>query len=102
MTDNGNGISSENRQAIFLRFKQLGESIRSSTKGFGLGLNIAKELVELNLGHITLESEIGHGSTFSFTLPPADPAEVLQTVLDANRTVEQRFITSRAGPSGCG
>jgi signal transduction histidine kinase len=78
VTDNGNGISAENWQAIFLRFKQLGESIRSSTKGFGLGLNIAKELVELNLGHITVESEIGHGSTFSFTLPPADPAEVLR------------------------
>ena len=81
VSDNGNGISAENRQAIFLRFKQLGESIRSSTKGFGLGLNIAKELVELNLGHITVESEIGHGSTFSFTLPPADPAEVLRRYL---------------------
>jgi len=81
VTDNGNGISAENRQAIFLRFKQLGESIRSSTKGFGIGLNIAKQLVELNLGQITVESEIGHGSTFSFTLPPADPAEVLRRYL---------------------
>ena len=78
VSDNGNGINAENRQAIFLRFKQLGESVRSSTKGFGLGLNIAKELVELNLGHVTVESEIGYGSTFSFTLPPADPREVLR------------------------
>jgi signal transduction histidine kinase len=81
VSDNGNGISAENRQAIFLRFKQLGESIRSSTKGFGIGLNIAKELVELNLGSISVESTIGCGSTFSFTLPPADPAEVLRRYL---------------------
>jgi signal transduction histidine kinase len=81
VSDNGNGISAENHQAIFLRFKQLGESIRSSTKGFGIGLNIVKELVELNLGQITVESKIGHGSTFSFTLPPADPAEVLRRYL---------------------
>ncbi len=81
VSDNGNGINSENQRAIFRRFKQLGESIRSSTKGFGLGLNIAKELVELNLGEITVESQIGRGSTFSFTLPPADPPEVLRRYL---------------------
>jgi signal transduction histidine kinase len=81
VSDNGNGISPENQQAIFLRFKQLDESARSSTKGFGLGLNIAKELVELNLGVITVESEAGHGSTFTFTLPRADPPEVLRRYL---------------------
>jgi len=81
VSDNGNGISPENQRAVFHRFKQLGESIRSSTKGFGLGLNIAKELVELNLGHIAVESKVGCGSTFSFTLPPADPTEVLRPYL---------------------
>jgi signal transduction histidine kinase len=81
VSDNGNGINPENQQAIFRRFKQLSESIRSSTKGFGLGLNIAKELVELNLGQINVESQVGRGSTFSFTLPRANPAEVLQRYL---------------------
>jgi PAS domain S-box-containing protein len=81
--DNGNGIGPENLQAIFRRFKQLGESIRSSTKGFGLGLSIAKQLVELNLGEITVESQVGQGSTFFFTLPPADPREVLRRYLKA-------------------
>ena len=81
VSDNGNGISPENQEAIFRRFKQLSESIRSSTKGFGLGLNIAKELVELNLGQISVESQVGRGSTFSFTLPPANPADVLQRYL---------------------
>ncbi len=79
--DNGPGISAENREAIFRRFKQLSESVRSSTKGFGLGLSIAKELVELNLGEMMLESEPGRGSTFSFTLPPDDPPEVMRRYL---------------------
>ena len=52
VTDNGMGISKENREAIFQRFKQIGDNPRGSTKGFGLGLNIAKELVQLNLGEI--------------------------------------------------
>lgn len=82
VTDNGHGISEENQRSIFRRFNQLGQPIRSSTKGFGLGLNIAKELVELNLGQITLESRVGGGSTFSFTLPIADPLEVLRRYLD--------------------
>jgi len=81
VSDNGNGISPENQFAIFRRFKQLNDSIRSSTKGFGLGLSIAKDLVELNLGHISLESQVGRGSAFSFTLPPADVAEVLRRYL---------------------
>ena len=81
VSDDGAGISPENQEAIFRRFKQLGESNRSSTKGFGLGLNIAKQLVELNLGDITVESHVGEGSTFCFTLPPADPREVLRRYL---------------------
>jgi signal transduction histidine kinase len=81
VSDNGNGISPENQRAIFRRFKQLGEPVHSSTKGFGLGLSIAKQLVELNLGDITVESQVGRGSTFFFTLPPADPREVLRRYL---------------------
>jgi hypothetical protein len=81
VTDNGPGISPENQRALFRRFKQLGESVRSSTKGFGLGLSIAKELAEANLGEIRVHSEVGRGSTFSCTLPPADPPDVMHRYL---------------------
>jgi signal transduction histidine kinase len=81
VTDNGPGISAENQRALFRRFKQLGQSVRSSTKGFGLGLSIAKELAEANLGEIYVNSELGCGSTFSFTLPPADPRDVMRRYL---------------------
>ncbi len=76
VTDSGPGISPENLEIIFERFKQVDANLRSSTKGFGLGLNIAKELVHLNLGQMHVESRVGAGSTFSFTLPLNDPAIV--------------------------
>jgi signal transduction histidine kinase len=97
--DDGNGIDPENQQAIFRRFKQLGASIRSNTKGFGLGLSIAKQLIELNLGEIAIESQVGQGSTFSFTLPPADPREVLRRYLkwiDRRRNGSSQLVLLQA------
>lgn len=82
VTDNGPGIAPENLSIIFERFKQVGDPQRSSTKGFGLGLNIARELVALNLGTMSVESTLGRGSTFSFTLPPNDQVAVAARFLD--------------------
>ena len=82
VTDNGNGISADDQQTIFDRFMQLSETASSGTKGYGLGLNIAKELVEVNLGELSVTSEPGSGATFSFTLPPDDPRQVLKRYLD--------------------
>lgn len=78
VTDSGPGISPQNLEVIFERFKQLETNLRASTKGFGLGLNIAKELVHLNLGQMHVESELGKGSTFSFTLPCNDGTIVFE------------------------
>jgi diguanylate cyclase (GGDEF)-like protein len=77
VTDDGPGIAPENLRAIFERFRQVEGNVRASTKGFGLGLNIAKELVHMNFGDIAVESELGQGSTFSFTLPTAEPTALL-------------------------
>jgi CheY-like chemotaxis protein len=82
ITDSGPGISQENLAIIFDRFQQVDQNLRASTKGFGLGLNIAKELVALNLGRINVESEVGAGSTFAFTVPKYEPRIVLERYLD--------------------
>jgi signal transduction histidine kinase len=92
VTDNGPGIPADQLELLFRRFKQLKGNFKSSTKGFGLGLNIAKELVGLNLGEIRVESVVGQGSTFSFTVPTASPHTVME------RYVE-RAITRKNG--GC-
>jgi hypothetical protein len=78
VTDDGPGIAPENLQEIFERFRQVGGHVAASTKGFGLGLSIAKELVQLNLGTITVESRPGEGSTFSFTVPEAELGIVIR------------------------
>jgi signal transduction histidine kinase len=65
--DTGTGIGEADKQQVFERFKQVGEGQRS--RGTGLGLPISKRLVELHGGQITLQSELGKGSVFTFTLP---------------------------------
>lgn len=89
VTDDGPGIAQENLEVIFQRFKQVGETARSSTKGFGLGLNIVKELANLNLGDVEVESELGKGSTFSYTLPIYDHRTLLNRFLDRLHTIDQ-------------
>jgi len=89
ITDNGPGIDEDSLASIFHRFKQLASDARGSTKGFGLGLNIAKALVDLNFGQMNVESQLGKGSTFSFTVPLADPIEVTKRYLHRIERVEQ-------------
>ena len=69
VSDTGPGIPEEDRQKIFEEFRQ-GESSATAKKGgTGLGLAIAKRIVELHGGRIWVESSMGNGSTFCFTLP---------------------------------
>lgn len=81
VADDGAGIDEEGVAAIFRRFKQLKTKLKSGTKGFGLGLNIAKELVDLNFGEMSIESRPGQGTTFTFTVPLDDPQGVMQRFL---------------------
>lgn len=94
ITDNGPGISPENRQLIFDRFEQVNVDLRQSTKGFGLGLNIAKELVHVNFGQITVQSELGHGSTFSFTVPTPEPMNLASRYLKWLHKLDQTTAVS--------
>jgi signal transduction histidine kinase len=77
VTDNGPGMSPESLSGLFKRFSQLDNRVKTTDKGFGLGLNIANQFCRLNLGEIKVESCLGKGSSFSFDLPVAEPAEVL-------------------------
>ena len=68
VADTGPGIPVDELERIFEKFHQLGESA-SSYRGAGIGLSIAKRLVEMHGGRIWAESADGEGSTFLFTLP---------------------------------
>lgn len=70
VTDSGVGISPENQQNIFRTFSQVKGGLKDKTPGTGLGLVLAKRLVELHGGRIWVESPgEGQGSRFSFTIP---------------------------------
>ena len=66
--DTGVGIAPAEQDAVFEEFRQVGEST-AKHEGTGLGLALCRKFVELHGGRIWVESEIGRGSTFTFTLP---------------------------------
>ena len=78
VSDTGDGIAVENQARIFERFQQVDRTYGTGEKGTGLGLAISKELVELHGGTLVVESELGKGSKFSFTLPVYSREELLQ------------------------
>jgi signal transduction histidine kinase len=72
VSDTGEGIPAEDLPNIFERFYRVDKSRARATGGSGLGLTIARRLVEAHGGKITVQSELGKGSRFSFTLPIAE------------------------------
>jgi len=69
--DTGPGIPPEHQARVFERFYRVDSARSRQDGGSGVGLTIAKGLVEAMGGTMGLESEVGRGSTFWFTLPPA-------------------------------
>jgi signal transduction histidine kinase len=69
VTDTGIGIAPEDQAAIFEEFRQVGTDDARKLEGTGLGLTLAKKFVELHDGRMWVQSELGRGSTFTFTLP---------------------------------
>jgi signal transduction histidine kinase len=69
VSDTGIGIAPEDQAAIFEEFRQVGSDETRKQEGTGLGLTLAKKFVELHGGRLWVESELGRGSTFTFTLP---------------------------------
>ena len=74
VTDRGEGIAPENQAKLFQKFQQLDSGSTRKAGGTGLGLVISKAIVEQHGGRIGVESRLGEGSTFWFTLPVAGSA----------------------------
>jgi signal transduction histidine kinase len=78
VSDTGVGIPPEDLKRIFERFEQGGTDNGRRANGAGLGLSLSKEFVEMHGGRIWVESEVGKGSTFTFSLPLRPPVEVVE------------------------
>lgn len=73
VTDSGSGIAAKDQIRIFEPFQQADVSTRRRHEGSGLGLTISKQFVEMHGGRMWLESEVGVGTTISFSLPVENP-----------------------------
>jgi signal transduction histidine kinase len=68
VSDTGVGIAPEDHEAVFEEFRQVGAAEKKA-EGTGLGLALARKFIELHGGRIWVKSQVGVGSTFTFTLP---------------------------------
>jgi signal transduction histidine kinase/DNA-binding response OmpR family regulator len=73
VTDTGCGIPRDERELVFERFRQVGRESRPGVPGAGIGLALVADLVRANGGEVSLDSELGRGSTFSVRLPVGAP-----------------------------
>jgi signal transduction histidine kinase len=68
VADTGVGIAPEDQEAVFEEFRQVG-SVEKKVEGTGLGLALSRKFIELHGGRISVKSQRGQGSTFTFTIP---------------------------------
>jgi len=73
VSDTGIGISEENQKRLFDEFYRVDNQINQNVKGTGLGLALAKKIVEAHNGKIWITSKMNEGTTFHFTLPMQAP-----------------------------
>jgi PAS domain S-box-containing protein len=107
ISDTGMGIAKENHDKVFERFAQVGNVLTNKPKGTGLGLPICKQIIEHHGGKIWVESELGQGSTFAFSIPITTKEELYKSYnIDfenlkkqlANTTEQTEAITQKNSP----
>ncbi|MCU7549605.1 GAF domain-containing protein [Chitinophagaceae bacterium LB-8] len=89
ISDTGIGIAKEDYKSVFEKFKQVGDTLTDKPKGTGLGLPICKEIVEHHGGQIWLESELGKGSTFIFSIPSISEKEPVLKPIQLDKLMKQ-------------
>jgi hypothetical protein len=91
VSDTGIGIPFNRQEAIFKRFVQADIEDSKAYQGAGLGLSIAKAYVEMLGGKIRVESEVGKGSTFYFTIPDAEVVKTIQKDVEISNDKEKNI-----------
>jgi len=81
VTSTGSTFSAELVRSMRRQFNQVFNRRAETIEGFGLGLNVVRELVHLNFGQLEVQSDAGTGRTLSFTIPTADPPLLMQSYL---------------------
>jgi signal transduction histidine kinase/CheY-like chemotaxis protein len=89
VADTGEGIFTEEQELIFEPFVRIAEHGKNRPKGSGLGLSISRGIVEFHGGRIWVESELGKGSTFFFTVPVAADSEARIELLEHGKQESQ-------------
>ncbi len=99
ISDQGVGVPPEDQNRIFERFYRVDNRLRREQQGFGLGLYLARAIVEAQHGHIWVESRVNQGSRFSFSLPLAvakitgDTAPVSDMVIELTKDTDNDRTT---------
>ncbi|MGA6981301.1 MAG: hybrid sensor histidine kinase/response regulator [Candidatus Sulfotelmatobacter sp.] len=95
VSDTGRGINPETKALIFERLYQDPDSVDNNRSGLGLGLFICREIVRLHGGRISVSSDPGQGSTFTFTLPVYSLPKLLAPVIIHDDSLRPSFVLVR-------
>ncbi|MBE9509500.1 MAG: response regulator [Bacteroidetes bacterium] len=93
--DTGIGISEDERDIVFEKFRQVDDTHTRKYGGVGLGLTLVKKLIELLDGRIWFDSELGKGSVFYFSLPYGKPEEELAVEKKTGEKKEKKLLSDK-------